>query len=210
MQRPNSLPKLTQPFLSVKFDTPVIDDTPSNPMRHHKGSSLYIVGNTLESIKKKSKRYGVSSEYRILTKGMLNKHFDKIVHCLRDVVGLPTCEREAALALLRFWAYYGEVYPKASQCCSKPGCSKATFWRAVMYLKDLGLIRTIPRFLIREHAQISNLYRLDKLLIVIARYLAEHGVQFLERWLKPYLSMAGSLFWGSFVTSFADSSPPST
>jgi len=164
-------------------------------MRHHKAREPRIVGNTLKDVVERGKRYGVSSYYKVLTKGVLNKHFDQIVHCLRDVVGLPTAEREAALTLLRFGAYYGNVYPKASQCCSQPGCSKATFWRAVMHLKDLGLLRTIPRFLVREHAQISNLYLLDRLILLLARYLAEHGVAFWEKWLKPALAMPGSVFW---------------
>lgn len=176
---------------------------PPEPVIHHKVPEPRIVGYTLEDIREKGRRYGVSREYRILTKGVFNKHFHQVVYCLRDVVSLPTCEREATLALLRLWAYYGDVYPKASQCCSEPGCSKATFWRAVMDLKDLGLIRTIPRYLIREKAQISNLYLLHNLLLVIARYLAEHGVGFLESWLKPYLVMPARLFW-----SFSWCAPP--
>jgi hypothetical protein len=49
--------------------------------------------------------------------------------------------------------------------------------------------------------QISNLYLLHKLLLVIARYLAEHGVQFFEKWLRPYLSMPGRSFWPSVIQS---------
>ena len=169
---------VAQTFFPVKpsnnSQLPLFPDS----MIHHKVTLPRIVGNSLVDIVERGKPYGVSSYYKVLTQGVLNKHFDQIVHCLRDVIGLPTSEREATLALLRFGAYYGDVYPKASQCCSEPGCSKATFWRAVKHLKDLGLIRTIPRFLIREHAQISNLYLLHKLLLVIPRYLAEHGVAF--------------------------------
>ncbi|GAI35243.1 unnamed protein product, partial [marine sediment metagenome] len=72
---------------------------------------------------------------------------------------LTTAEREVTLRLLRFWAYYGNVYPKASTVAAEPGCSKATFWRTIALLERLGLMRRINRYVIRPHAQISNLYR---------------------------------------------------
>ena len=62
-------------------------------------------------------------------------------------------------------------------------------------LQDMNLLKVVRRFLIRAEAQISNLYLLDNLLIVIARYLAEHGTGFLEKWLQPYLTMPGLKFW---------------
>jgi hypothetical protein len=42
---------------------------------------------------------------------------------------------------------------------------------------------------------------LDRLLLVIARYLAEHGVPFYQKWLQPYLAMSGSQFWPLFRRS---------
>ena len=174
-----------------------------DPVTHHK----YYPSNSNKKIvyygSKSLKTYGVSSSRIVLTKGLFDKRYDQVVDCLRDVVKLPTCEREATLRLLRLWAYYGNVYPKASTVCSEPGCSKATFWRAVKYLKHLGLVKTVPRFLVRPHAQISDLFRLDKLVLLIARYLAEHGTKFLEKWLKPYLRMSGQMFWGSMLTGIS-------
>lgn len=187
--------KLAQPFLPVKSTTFGNSSITCNSMIHHKRRDIpskIIV--PFEGMNR-CKAYGVSLNDRVLTKGVLLKRFDQVRCCLSDVVGLPTCEREVVLRLLRLWAYYGEVYPKASQVCSEPGCSKATFWRTVAYLKYLGLIEVVSRFLLRPHAQISNLYLLKGLIIVIARYLAEHGQAFQEKWLKPYLSMPGHTFW---------------
>ena len=99
------------------------------------------------------------------------------------------------MRLLRLWAYYGQVYPKESQITEDPGCSKTTFWRTIRLLQDEGLVHVINRYVVRPHAQISNLYRLDRLILVIARYLAEHGTQFYQDWLRPYLSLPGATFW---------------
>lgn len=197
MQTINPAITLEQPFLPVKSDVNSTLTKPPDSMIHHKGR-----GNPLRIVLRdrynyRDMPYGVSSSHRVLSKGLFLKRFDQVRSCLSDVLALSTCEREATLRLLRLWAYYGKVYPKASQVCSEPGCSKATFWRTVAYLKDLGLIDVIPRFLIRPHAQISNLYLLKKLIIVIARYLAEHGTAFQEKWLVPYLVMPASLFWRS-------------
>ena len=142
-----------------------------------------------------SKRYGVSPSRRILSPGLLCKRFDQVVDCLKDVVGITVGQREVTLEMLRLWAYYGQVYPKASHFGQQPGSSRATFWRTIKVLRDLNLVTVVNRFVLRPHAQISNLYKLDKLLILIARYLAEHGVAFYKKWLKPYLTMPGSQFW---------------
>ncbi len=139
--------------------------------------------------------YGVSPAFRVLSPQVLLKRFDHVRDCLQDVLGLTGSQREAVLRLLRIFAYYGQVYPKASLIAAQPGCSKATYWRTIRHLEALGLIEVINRYIVRPHAQISNLYRLDRLIILIARYLAEHGVHFAERWLEPYLAMAGSIFW---------------
>ena len=199
-------PTIEHPFQNVK--TPVNTQLPliPEPVIHHKGRDPRTYKIVSYTSIRRGIRYGVSSAQRILPPGVFNKRFDQIVHCLRDVVSLPTCEREAALRLLTLGVYYGNVYPKASQIASEKGCSKATFWRTVVYLKHLGLIRVIPRFIIRPHAQISNLYRLDKLLLMIVRYLAEHGCPFSQKWLRPALRMPGYLFW-PWILSTTGSSP---
>ncbi len=143
--------------------------------------------------------YGVSRPQRALSPQVLLKRFDQVRDCLQYAVGLTTGQREVTLKLLRLWTYYGQVYPKASTFSDEPGSSRSMFWRTIKVLSEHGLVNVVNRFLIREHAQISNLYRFDKLLILIARYLAEHGQEFREKWLQPYLSIAGCLFWGKTV-----------
>lgn len=178
-------------------NTPLNSQLPlfSDSMRHHNVSIhsnkkiVYIRGDTLQL------GYGVSPSRRVLTPQLLLKRFDQVRDCLAYTVGLTVHQREAALYLLRLWAYYGNTYPKAAQVTADGGCSKATYWRTVARLRDLGLITIINRYIIRPHAQISNLYKFDRLLLILARYLAEHGVPFLQKWIQPYLAMTGSRFW---------------
>lgn len=141
------------------------------------------------------KPYGVPKPRRIITPGLLRKHWHGVRRFLTHHLDLTTAEREAVFRLLRLAAYYPAVYPKARQIAENPGCSKRTFWRAIAKLKSHGLITVINRFLIREEAQISNLYILRKLLLAIARYLHEHSVRFGQAWLKPLLAMPARRFW---------------
>jgi len=155
------------------------------------------------------KRYVVPRTYQILTTGLLLKSWDQIHELLKDVLGLTTARRKVVFSLLRYHAYYAYVCPKEATITEEPGCSKATFWRTIKVLEELGLINVVNRYLIRPHAQISNQYHLPGLLLVIARYLAEHGIHFLEHWLQPVLNMSGSLFWGSLsLKPGARASPP--
>ena len=164
-------------------------------MIHHKDPLPRIVGRTLIEIKRRGRPYGVSSSQRVLSPQLLLKRFDLIRDLLEDNLGLTAAQREVVFRLLRLWAYYGQVYPKEAFVTGEPGCKKATFWRTIRILEEQGLLQRINRFLIRPHAQISNLYRFDKLLILIARYLAEHGQAFYQEWLQPYLTMPGRSFW---------------
>jgi len=199
---------LAQPFCPVKSNNSQLPLPFPDSMIHHKVTPLHIVGNTLEDIIRRGKAYGVSSSHRVLSPGLLVKKFDLTRDCLQHALGLTTAQREVTLRLLAYWAYYGQVYVKEAQVTSEPGCSKATYWRTIGLLRSLGLIRTIPRFLIREHAQISNLYLLHKLLLVIARYLAEHGVVFWEKWLRPALAMPGQQFWSEIWQTPEDRAGP--
>lgn len=193
-----TISNLAQPFSPVKSQLntqlPLLTDsvihhnlsgTRSNRIVYYKGI-------------RECKSYGVSSSRRILSKALFLKKYDQVRHALEEVCHLAPGQREAALRLLRYWAYYGQVYVKEASVTVEPGCSKATYWRMVRSLKDRGLITVINRFIIRPHAQISNLYKFDRLLLLIARYLAEHGTQFAEKWLKPMLSLPGSQFWSQF------------
>lgn len=154
-----------------------------------------IVIRDSDKIDEESSVYGVIKDHRVLSPPLFMKKYDDIRDYLEFELGLAPAQREVVMKLLRFWAYYGIVYPKEYQVTAEPGCSKPTFWRTIAELKELGLVHVINRYLCRPHAQISNLYRLDRLLLVLARYLAEKGQKFTEACLKPFLAMTGARFW---------------
>lgn len=189
------------------------NNSPTSPMPvilhkaiHH--SKKIIMSPNMRTV---NSHYAVSPVNRGITIGVLNKRHERIRELLASQLGLTQCQRECAFRLLRLWTYYGKVYPKAGQLADRPGCSRATFFRTVRILEDLGLIRVVNRFLVRERAQISNLYLLHNLALVIARYLAEHGVSFPASWLSRYLTMPGSTFWYLFnlgaLTVFDEPAP---
>ena len=186
---------LAHPCYDVKFPTEVqLPLFPSSMIHHSNHRTISIKGNK-EFIWYKTRYYGVSRAQRVISPQFLLKKFDYVRDLLELVFCLTPAQREVTLRLLRLWAYYGQVYPKEAKITEEPGCSKATFWRTIRILEDLGLIRVINRYLTPYRRQISNLYRLDKLVLAIARYLAEHGQVFYEKWLKPYLQLPGSAFW---------------
>ena len=200
--------KVAQPFCLVKpslnSQLPLFPDS----MIHHKGgghrNKIIVSYRSLY----KDKPYGVSSASRVLSPQLLFKKFDYIRECLIHPIGLTTAQREVTLRLLRLWAYYGYVYPKEAQVTGEPGCSKATYWRTLHIMRELGLVQVINRFVIRPHAQISNLYRLDRLLLLLARYISEHGHAFYESWLRPYLTMPGREFWSQIFRVPGDRAGP--
>jgi len=177
-------------------------------MIHHKVSTnkSYIV--LSYSSLKDGRRYGVSSDQRILTPGLFRKRYDLVRDCLALPLALTCAQREVVLRLLRLWAYYGKIYPKESQITQDPGCSKATFWRTVALLEQVGLLRRVNRYVFRPKAQISNLYLLHNLIVVIARYLAEHSKHVFAKWVQPYLGMTAAAFWGMWVGNLADRAGP--
>lgn len=148
--------------------------------------------------------YGVPSAQRILSPKLFNKLFDKVRDFLEVTLGFTTAKREVILRCLVYLIYYGKLYAKASQICAEPGCSERTFWRTMSELEAAQLVKIYNRFIFREHAQISNLYDFHKLLILIARYLAEHGQQFAQAWLQPYFAMSGREFWRSYLLAPSD------
>lgn len=180
---------LEHQFDFVKSSPP--DNISHSPgsMAHHKASE---VPNKIIVTRKNICRegpYGVPRSHRVLTPSLLIKKHDEVRDCLTYRLGLTNAQRETALRLLNLYTYYGEVYPKASQVAEMPGLSIRTFWRTIRILEELGLVRRIPRYVLRPHAQISNLYLLDKLVILIARYLAEHIAHVWPDWLTPILTM---------------------
>ena len=189
MQTMITTPTLAQVLDTVKPDMnsqlPLLSDS----MIHHKDQSNGIEKERMIYRKYGYKPYGVSSSRRVLSPQLLLKKFDYVRDCLVYALGLTPAQREVTLRLLRYWAYYGNVYPKESSVTADPGCSKATFWRTIKLLEELGLLRVINRYVIRPHAQISNLYRLDRLVLVIAKYLAEHTAHAWPDWLKPVIHL---------------------
>lgn len=141
--------------------------------------------------------YGVPTPRRLLSPGIFNKKFDHIRHYLVNT-GLTPAERDAALYLLRLYCYYGKVYPKAPNYTEDCYHSKRTFWRAVAKLEKLGLIDRINRYL--HHLQISNAYRLDKLVLVLVRWLAEHGYTFTNNFTCALLRLTDNSFWRTIWT----------
>ena len=152
--------------------SPVSPSPPPQSMAHHNSTTFssltifYRKGIGLE------KRYGVPQTWRILTMGMFHKQHNEILHQLTRL-GLETRERDAIFKLLELYIYYGKVYPKAADVADQAYISKRTFWRAIGKLREIGVIEVLNRFI--KHRQISNGYRLDKLVLMLARYLAEHG-----------------------------------
>ena len=230
---------IAHPFLPVK--SPLNSQLPLLPdsMIHHK-VTVSRKGNSIVSYSRDRKKdYGVSSSNRLLSPALLMKKWDYVCDCLRLVLGLTNKQQQVVLKLLRFWAYYGPVFPKAAtlggerkllraeeaelppetaqqrawvvemtpeetagRACLGLGyptrrgeIGRATVWRTIAILKELGLLSVVNRYVLRPHAQISNLYRMDKLLIVIAKYLAEHTGRIWPDWFDRYLFMPWPVFW---------------
>ncbi|MBA7478138.1 hypothetical protein ES707_13559 [subsurface metagenome] len=159
----------TEPLIEESSEA----NSPSPQSMAHHNSSDY---SNLNIFYKKGieieKRYGVPQTRRILTMGMFHKYHDEILNRL-TWLGLETKERDAIFKLLELFIYYGKVYPKAANIADQAYISKRTFWRAIGKLREIGVIEVLNRYV--KHRQISNLYRLDKLVVMIARFLAEHG-----------------------------------
>jgi len=182
---------------------------PDSMRPHSKVSSQIIRGNR-DKVWRDTRYYGVSSYRRILPRELFIKRYDRIRECLQTVLRLPPAEREFTLRAARFGSYYGQCYAKIATLCQEPGCSKATAFRVLRKLQDQGLVTVIPRYLEPYRRQISSLILFHKLFLLIARYLAEHGQAFLEKWLTPYLALSWPLFWswrGGWITPSARTAP---
>ncbi|MBA7524813.1 hypothetical protein ES705_16957 [subsurface metagenome] len=153
---------------------PAYDESSPSPLStaHHNALSNYSGNIYSKRGIEVEKRYGVPQTYRILTMGNYHKHHDDINTMLRVVCGLENRERVAIFCLFRLFLYYGKVYPKAADVADQEYISKRTVWRAIGKLRDLGVVEVINRYV--KHKQISNLYRLDKLVVMIARFISEH------------------------------------
>jgi hypothetical protein len=145
---------------------------------------------------------------RVITPQALLRKFDRVRVFLATTLQLTPAQREAVFRLLRLWAYYGKCYPKEAQITKEPGCSKATFWRTISTLEALSMVVRVNRYVKREHAQISNLYLLDKLILAIAKYLSEHGYHFNQPWLKPLFEITWPDLWNMRCFTAYEAHPP--
>lgn len=199
---------VVHPFAPVKsINSQLPLPFPDSVNTHSKPRNLVIRGNR-DKVWRDTSYYGCSKVGRYLSPQFLLKHFDNLRDLFANNLGCTAGERECLFNIIRLWAYYGKVYPKAAQFSEYPGCSKMTFRRTIRKLVTLNVIVVIKRYLEPYRRQISNLLQLDKLLILIARYLAEHGVGFLEKWLKPALTMPGQQFWSQIFLTPGDRAGP--
>ncbi|MBA7486477.1 hypothetical protein ES707_22036 [subsurface metagenome] len=141
--------------------------------------------------------YGVPVHRRMLSSSLLLKKHDYIVDYLSRL-GLTPAELQITLHLLTLYTYYGKVYPKAQEFTQDAGCSKRSFWRAIAKLEELGVIDRLNRYL--HHLQISNCYRLDKLILCLIRYLAEHGSPHIPAFAYNLLKQIPGPFWQTIRT----------
>ncbi len=212
---------IERPFSPVNPDLNTEPNSPPVSMAHH-NSYLSLRNKVIVSYSNVEEgTYGVSSNYRVLTKGLLQKRTSYIIDCLRVKLGLTPGQIEIVMRLLRLWVYYGAVFPSeahitedgetnedreyycATYALPHPprarGCSKATFWRTIRTLRELGLVSVVNRYVLRPHAQISNLYRLDRLLVVLAKYLADHIHHTWPDWIERLIMKPWPLLWESFL-----------
>lgn len=175
-------------------------NTTAKPLAQRKASPSSSTNKDSYNIERILQRvtYGVPAPRRILTPGLLLKKHDHIRNYLVNLQ-LTTAERDAAFYLLRLYAYYGKVYPKAPNYTEDCYRSKRSFWRAVAKLEGAGLIDRINRYL--HHLQISNSYRLDKLALCLARYLAEHGCPFQDKFTLAIFRTIIHPFWRTITTT---------
>jgi len=162
------------------------------PTSTHRYNTTYDKNLLLERL-----TYGVPSERRIITAGVIMKRFDRIRDCL-VMLGFTRAKRDVILQLVRLYAYYGKVYPKAEQVAEDGYISKRTFWRTIADMEQDGLIQRDNRYL--NHLQISNAYRLDRLILILARYIAEHAGQIFTDFAIKLIGFAGSNFWKAIWT----------
>lgn len=201
MQSIATSPNLAQPFSFVNPHLNTQLPLFPNSMTPHSNSHIYGIRGNLDKVRKDTSYYGVSWDHRVLTKGVFIKQRDRVRDFLQNTLGFSVGDRDFTLGTLEYWAYYGKCYAKIADLCRKPGCSESTAHRALSKLKNLGLVVVIERYLEPRRRQISNLFLLHKLILVIARYLAEHGQRFAEKWLEPYLQLPGAVFWRKWLPS---------
>lgn len=97
--------------------------------------------------------------------------------------------------MVRLWGIKGEVYPTAEQLAEAAHVSVRTVWRTIEHLEKMNMIQVVNRYVQREWAQISNLFRMEKLIFALARFLAECGERNLGPMMARFLALPGLEFW---------------
>ncbi len=141
------------------------------------------------------KPYGVPSPHRVLPQGVIFKRWRDVQAFYRVTLGLTKPQRAVVSELVRLWMIKGEVYAKASQVAEASNVGVRTFWRTISRLEGLKMIQVFNRYVQREWAQISNLFRMEKLIFALARFLAECGERNLGPMMARFLALPGREFW---------------
>lgn len=139
--------------------------------------------------------YGVPSPTVVLPRGVLFKRWRDTQAFYRITLGLPEAEIGGVSELVRLWMIKGRVYPTAKQVAEASGTSVRTFWRTIKRLEQMKMIQVVNRYVQRGWAQISNLFRIEKLIFALARFLAEHGERHLGPMMARFLALPGREFW---------------
>lgn len=139
--------------------------------------------------------YGVPCPSTVLPRGILFKRWRETLAFSRTALFLPEGEVGVVLELIRLWAIKGRVYATAKQIAEAAHVSKNTVWRTINHLEDLKMVQVVNRYVQREWAQISNLFLLERLIIALARFLAEHGERNLGPMMARFLALPGREFW---------------
>ena len=131
----------------------------------------------------------------MLPRGVIFKRWLDVQAFMRVTLQLSKPERAVVSELVRLWMIKGAVYPTAKQVAETALVSKRTFWRTVKRLEALKMVQVVNRYVQREWAQISNLFRLERLIFALARFLAECGERHLGPMMKRFLELPGREFW---------------
>lgn len=139
--------------------------------------------------------YGVPSPGAVLPRGVLFKRWRDSQTFFRSTLQLTQPQRAVVSELVRLWMIKGRVYPTAEQVAKAAGVSVRTFWRTIKRLEEMRMVQVVNRYVQREWAQISNLFRLERLIFALARFLAECGERNLGPMMARFLALPGREFW---------------
>jgi len=141
------------------------------------------------------KPYGVPSPGCVLPRGVIYQRWRDLQAFLRVTLMLTKPERAVVSQMVTIWMIKGEVYPTAKQVAEATKVSVRTFWRTIKRLEAMKMIEVWDRYVQREQAQISDLFRLERLIFALARFLAECGERQLGPMIARFLALPGREFW---------------